>query len=398
MEGRESASPKTTHSYPPHGHEIHGPFGAYFRESGYPLMGGSPSIIHAPLAKRHNSATQPFSVISSSNPNPSSNLNSNPSPSANSVVPNLNPASTPNQNSASGVYFSNAEATGSSPSSALMVNLAERSLSDPVKKKRGRPRKYAKDENGVTVIISPSSLPASSTSTYKKKGSLSAKKAQLLALGTAGQHFTPHVLTVSAGEDVSTKIITFTSQGPWAVCILSANGAISNATLRHAGVSGGAVTYEGRFEILSLSGSFLLTESAGTRSRTGGLSVSLAGPDGRVIGGGVAGLLMAASPVQVVVGTFFTEIRKPSGSTEEAKLPGSVPVHTHAPAMPVMQQSRIDAAEPVQNPTMGTPGGQEVQPRIFQGVPLQAIDCFGNQFGSDPKGDTDPESTSPSQP
>lgn len=56
---------------------------------------------------------------------------------------------------------------------------------------------------------------------------------------------------------------------------------------------------QGRFEILSLSGSFLLSESGGQRSRTGGLSVSLAGPDGRVLGGGVAGLLTAASPVQV---------------------------------------------------------------------------------------------------
>lgn len=56
---------------------------------------------------------------------------------------------------------------------------------------------------------------------------------------------------------------------------------------------------QGRFEILSLSGSFLLSESGGQRSRTGGLSVSLAGPDGRVLGGGVAGLLIAASPVQV---------------------------------------------------------------------------------------------------
>ena len=37
----------------------------------------------------------------------------------------------------------------------------------------------------------------------------------------------------------------------------------------------------------------------GTRSRTGGLSVSLAGPDGRVIGGSVAGGLIAATPVQV---------------------------------------------------------------------------------------------------
>ena len=42
------------------------------------------------------------------------------------------------------------------------------------------------------------------------------------------------------------------------------------------------------------------TENGGTRSRSGGLSVSLASPDGRVVGGGVAGLLVAASPVQVI--------------------------------------------------------------------------------------------------
>lgn len=40
-------------------------------------------------------------------------------------------------------------------------------------------------------------------------------------------------------------------------------------------------------------------ETGGTRSRSGGMSVSLASPDGRVVGGGVAGLLVAASPVQV---------------------------------------------------------------------------------------------------
>lgn len=56
---------------------------------------------------------------------------------------------------------------------------------------------------------------------------------------------------------------------------------------------------QGRFEILSLSGSFTVTETGGVRSRTGGLSVSLASPDGRVIGGGIAGLLLAASPIQV---------------------------------------------------------------------------------------------------
>lgn len=41
------------------------------------------------------------------------------------------------------------------------------------------------------------------------------------------------------------------------------------------------------------------TENAGTKSRSGGMSVSLASPDGRVVGGGLAGLLIAAGPVQV---------------------------------------------------------------------------------------------------
>lgn len=48
-----------------------------------------------------------------------------------------------------------------------------------------------------------------------------------------------------------------------------------------------------------MSGSFMPSDSGGTRSRSGGMSVSLASPDGRVVGGGVAGLLVAAGPVQV---------------------------------------------------------------------------------------------------
>ncbi|XP_044506879.1 AT-hook motif nuclear-localized protein 1-like [Mangifera indica] len=62
---------------------------------------------------------------------------------------------------------------------------------------------------------------------------------------------------------------------------------------------------QGRFEIPSLTGSFTVSDTSGVRSRTSGLSVSLAGPDGRVIGGGLAGLLLAASPIQIVVGSFM---------------------------------------------------------------------------------------------
>lgn len=59
------------------------------------------------------------------------------------------------------------------------------------------------------------------------------------------------------------------------------------------------VLLQGMFEILSLCGSFVPTENGLTKSRVGRMSVSLAGPDGSVLGGGLAGLLVAAGPVQV---------------------------------------------------------------------------------------------------
>uniref|UniRef100_A0A1J3J2Q7 AT-hook motif nuclear-localized protein n=1 Tax=Noccaea caerulescens TaxID=107243 RepID=A0A1J3J2Q7_NOCCA len=200
----------------------------------------------------------------------------------------------------------------------------------PMKKKRGRPRKYGPD--GAVVALSPkpiSSAPAPPNhppatshvidfSASEKRGKVKPTNSfnrtkyhhQVENLDEwvpccVGGNFTPHIITVNAGEDVTNKIISFSQQGPRAICVLSANGVISSVTLRQPDSSGGTLTYEGRFEILSLSGSFMPNDIGGTRSRTGGMSVSLASPDGRVLGGGVAGLLVAASPVQVVVGSFL---------------------------------------------------------------------------------------------
>ncbi|CAI0413942.1 unnamed protein product [Linum tenue] len=207
----------------------------------------------------------------------------------------------------------------------------------PVKKKRGRPRKYAPD-GSVPMALSPkpisSAAPApppvidfssekrpkvkSVTKKYEPPPPPQQPQAQAenfeyapavnndWVACSAGANFTPHIITVNAGEDVTMKIISFSQQGPRAICILSANGVISSVTLRQPDSSGGTLTFEGRFEILSLSGSFMPTDTTGgTRSRSGGMSVSLASPDGRVLGGGVAGLLVAAGPVQVVVGSFL---------------------------------------------------------------------------------------------
>lgn len=210
------------------------------------------------------------------------------------------------------------------------------SIESSGKKKRGRPRKYSPDSNialglaptssPVTPITTTSPLavvvghgdsggggPVSSDPSQAKRSRgrpPGSGKKQLDALGSFGVSFTPHVILVKAGEDISSKIMAFSQEGPRTVCILSANGAVCNVTLRQPAMSGGTVTYEGRFEIISLSGSFFLSESNGGRSRSGGLSVSLAGSDGRVLGGGVAGMLVAATPVQVIVGSFIADGKK----------------------------------------------------------------------------------------
>ncbi|MFS7923451.1 putative AT-hook motif nuclear-localized protein [Helianthus anomalus] len=137
-----------------------------------------------------------------------------------------------------------------------------------------------------------------------------------------GVGFTPHVITVKAGEDITSKMTAFSQQGPRTVCILSANGAISNVTLSQPAMSRGTVTYEGWFEIISLSGSFMLADSDGNHSsRSSGLSVSLAGSYGRVLGGGVVGSLVAATPIQVVVGSFIADAKKPKSSSGPTATP-----------------------------------------------------------------------------
>ncbi|XP_020252924.1 AT-hook motif nuclear-localized protein 10-like isoform X3 [Asparagus officinalis] len=61
----------------------------------------------------------------------------------------------------------------------------------------------------------------------------------------------------------------------------------------------------GRFEILSISG--LLTKSIGPGSKIDGLTIMLAGPNGKVFGGRLSGLLIVASSVQVIIGSFASD-------------------------------------------------------------------------------------------
>ncbi|XP_015963738.1 AT-hook motif nuclear-localized protein 23 [Arachis duranensis] len=129
-----------------------------------------------------------------------------------------------------------------------------------------------------------------------------------------------HILEVASGCDVFDSVATYARRRQRGICILSGSGTVNNVTIRQPAAAGAVVTLHGRFEILSLSGSFLPPPAPpGATS----LSIYLAGGQGQVVGGSVVGELIAAGPV-IVIASSFTNVayeRLPLDEDEQ-QLPG----------------------------------------------------------------------------
>ncbi|KAG2240031.1 hypothetical protein Bca52824_091151 [Brassica carinata] len=126
----------------------------------------------------------------------------------------------------------------------------------------------------------------------------------------------------------------------------------------------------GRFEILSLSGSFMPTENGGTEGRSGGMSISLVGPNGKIVGGGLAGMLIAASPVQVIMGSFIVmhqaeQTQKKKPRIMEASSPPPQPPQQQ---LPIFTITTVNTTSPevstVEEPKKQTYGGGDVMNNI----------------------------------
>ncbi|KAJ4952621.1 hypothetical protein NE237_029453 [Protea cynaroides] len=110
-----------------------------------------------------------------------------------------------------------------------------------------------------------------------------------------------HILEIGNGCDVFDCIGTYARRRQRGICILSGSGTVTNVSLRQPASAGAIVTLHGRFEILSLSGSFLPPPAPpGATS----LTIFLAGGQGQVVGGSVVGALIAAGPVIVIAASF----------------------------------------------------------------------------------------------
>ncbi|KAK9120724.1 hypothetical protein Syun_018341 [Stephania yunnanensis] len=110
-----------------------------------------------------------------------------------------------------------------------------------------------------------------------------------------------HILEIGNGCDVFDCVATYARRRQRGICILSGSGNVTNVSLRQPAAAGTIVTLHGRFEILSLAGSFLPPPAPpGATS----LTIFLAGGQGQVVGGSVVGSLIASGPVIVIAASF----------------------------------------------------------------------------------------------
>ncbi|KAE9615956.1 hypothetical protein Lal_00017525 [Lupinus albus] len=127
--------------------------------------------------------------------------------------------------------------------------------------------------------------------------------------------FKTHVIEFASGVNVAESLLHFSKTHQMGLCVLSATGAVINATLRK--TPGSIMLLQGRFDIVSLNGSFLPLGP----TPSSWLTVFLAsgGGKGGVIGGTVVGPLIASGTVMVIVGAFGSAIyeRLPEENGEE---------------------------------------------------------------------------------
>ncbi|PKA66426.1 Putative DNA-binding protein ESCAROLA [Apostasia shenzhenica] len=138
-------------------------------------------------------------------------------------------------------------------------------------------------------------------------------------------------MEVAGGADVADSIAQFARRRQRGVCVLSGTGAVANVTLRQPAAPGAVVALHGRFEILSLTGTFLPGPAPPGST---GLTVYLSGGQGQVVGGSVVGSLVAAGPVMVVAATFsnatyerlpLEEEEQDAGGAGGGQMPGGSP-------------------------------------------------------------------------
>ncbi|KAK1631463.1 hypothetical protein QYE76_005778 [Lolium multiflorum] len=202
----------------------------------------------------------------------------------------------------------------------------------------------------------------------------------------------PHVIEIPGGRDVAEALARFASRRGLGICVLAGTGAVANVSLRHPcpaapGAAPSVVVFQGRFEILSISATFLPPAVAAVAPQAAaaasGLSISLAGPHGQIVGGAVVGPLYAATSVVVVAAAFTNPTFHRLPADDDASVSLSVSLsgsadaadehrgHQHQPEPQGQQQQQHHLRR--QPPHLAAPAATSAaQPVEPCGVPIYA--------------------------
>ncbi|XWS68378.1 hypothetical protein CRYUN_Cryun04dG0084900 [Craigia yunnanensis] len=173
-----------------------------------------------------------------------------------------------------------------------------------------RDSKHSPDKEGTDPDADTTSSGAGTTpgrrSRGRPAGSKNKPKPPIIITRDSPNALRSHVLEISSGSDIVDSVSNYARRRGRGICVLSGTGAVTNVTLRQpAAPSGSVITLHGRFEILSLTGTSLPPPAP---AGAGGLTIYLAGGQGQVVGGSVAGSLMASGPVVLMAASFANAV------------------------------------------------------------------------------------------
>nr|XP_043639421.1 AT-hook motif nuclear-localized protein 28-like [Erigeron canadensis] len=152
------------------------------------------------------------------------------------------------------------------------------SIEVAVRKPRGRPT-GSKNKRKQPVFVTQQPVPTASVS--------------------------PYVLQIASGSDIISSVTRFCNSRNTGLCVLSGSGLVSNVCFLQPNTTN-TITFRGVFNLLSISATVLPPSSAmqSPFNNNGKFVVSVAGLQGQMFGGTVAGPLISAGTVYIISTSF----------------------------------------------------------------------------------------------
>ncbi|KAG6593705.1 AT-hook motif nuclear-localized protein 18, partial [Cucurbita argyrosperma subsp. argyrosperma] len=214
------------------------------------------------------------------------------------------------------------------------------------------------EENPITAVATAADSKELSNSSSRRPrgrpaGSKNKPKPPIIITRDSANALRSHLIEIASGSDIVDSLTTFARRRQRGVCILSATGTVTNVNLRQPASPGAVINLHGRFEILSLSGSFLPPPAPPAAS---GLTVYLAGGQGQVVGGNVIGPFLSSGPVIIMAASF--------GNAAYERLP----IDDDDETSPAAEMTGQPAVTPPQPQLLGDPNGG-----LFHGVAQNVV-------------------------